>query len=217
MLRKRADLVFSVLVLVMVVWMVWDAQNWTLRARLFPWTIGIPAMGLALLQVGFAVKNALQPEPAAVEAPIRPTPGERPVPLAPEEQRDEDAAVMAAAVESAFGAGSAAAEEEEIPQAVVRRRTIEMVAWILGFGLAVTLFGFRLGAAIITLAFMRVGARESWKTVALITLATYLVFFLIFDWGLNTPLPPGMIADAFGVDAFDAPLTDGIKRLFSGS
>ena len=216
MLRKRADLVFSVLVLVMVVWMVWDAQNWSLRARLFPWTIGIPAVALALLQVGFAVKNMLQHEPAAAEAAVRPTPGERPVPLLPEEQRDEDAAVVAAAVESAFGAGSAAAEEEEIPPALARRRTVEMIAWILGFALGVTLLGFRLGAAVVTLAFMRWGAHERWKTTVIITLATYVVFFLIFDWGLNTPLPPGMIADAFGLDAFDAPLTDGIKRLFSG-
>jgi len=215
LLRKRADLVFSVIVLIIVVWMVWDAQSWSLRARLFPWTIGIPSVALALLQVGFAVKNLLQREPAA-EAAVHPSPAERPVPLPPEEQRDEGAAVMAAAVESAFGAGSAAAEEEEIPVAVVRRRTMEMVAWIIGFALAVTLFGFRLGAAIITLAFMRVGAHERWKTVAIITVATYLSFFLIFDWGLNTPLPPGLIADAFGIDAFDSPFTEGVKHLFSG-
>jgi hypothetical protein len=214
LLRKRVDLLVSVGILLLVVWMVWDAQAWTLRARLFPWTIGIPSIFLALMQVGFATKNLLRHEEAP--AATAPDPRERPPVLPPEERQDEDSAVMARAVESAFGAGSAAAEEEEIPSDVARRRTIEMVAWIIAFALGVTLFGFRLGAAIVTFGFLRFGARESWKTTGLITLGTYLFFFVVFDWGLNTPFPEGAIADALDTNAFDEPLTDGIKRLAAG-
>jgi hypothetical protein len=213
LLRKRADLVVSVGIFLLVVWMVWDAQAWSIRARLFPWTIGIPAVGLALLQVVFATRNMLAP--AAREAEHAPSPTERPPTLPAVEQKDEDAAVVAAAVESAFGAGSAAAEEEAIPPAVARRRTIEMSAWILAFGLGVVLFGFRLGAVMVTFGFLRWGAHESWKTTILIAIATYLMFFLIFDIGLNTPFPAGFIADALNVDAFDSVITDPIKRLIS--
>lgn len=214
MLRKRADLVVSIGILLLVAWMVFDAQQWSLRARLFPWTIGIPAVGLALLQVVFATRNILAAT-AAPEAEHAPSLVERPPPLPAVEQKDEDAAVVAAAVESAFGAGSAAAEEEAIPPAVARRRTVEMSLWILAFGLGVVLFGFRLGAVLVTFGFLRWGAHESWKATILISIATYLMFFLIFDVGLNTPFPPGIIADALNVDAFDSVITDPIKRLIT--
>jgi hypothetical protein len=212
LLRKRADLVVSIGLFLLIAWMVFDAQQWSIRARLFPWTIGIPAVGLALLQVVFATRNMLAP--AAPEAEQAPSPAELP-PLPAVEQKDEDAAVVAAAVESAFGAGSAAAEEEAIPTAVARRRTIQMSLWILAFGLGVVLFGFRLGAVLVTFAFLQWGAHEAWKTTILISVATYLMFFLIFDVGLNTPFPPGFIADALNVDAFDSVLTDPIKRLIT--
>ena len=213
MLRKRADLVVSIGILLLVAWMVWDAQQWSLRARLFPWTIGIPAVGLALLQVVFATRNMLTaPAPEAEQAP---SPAAPPPTLPAVEQKDEDAAVVAAAVESAFGAGSAAAEEEAIPTAVARRRTIEMSLWILAFAFSTVLLGFRLGAGLTTFGFLRWGAHESWKTTILIAVATYLSFWLIFDVGLNTPFPAGILADALNVDAFDSVLTDPIKRLIT--
>ena len=212
-MQKKADLVFSVIILLIVLWMFWEGRNWAFRARLFPWTIGIPAVGLAALQVFFATRNMLTA--AAPEAEHAPSPAAPPPTLPAVEQKDEDAAVVAAAVESAFGAGSAAAEEEAIPPAVARRRTIEMSLWIIGFGLGVVLFGFRLGAVLVTFGFLRWGAHESWKTTIPISIATYLMFFLIFDVGLNTPFPPGFIADALNVEAFDSVLTDPIKRLIT--
>ncbi|HZU04952.1 MAG TPA: tripartite tricarboxylate transporter TctB family protein [Chloroflexota bacterium] len=203
MLRRKADLLFSVLVLLLVVWMVWEARHWPLRARLFPWTIGLPTVAIALLQVGLAVRQLVQARRAA-GAPARPV----------EAPPGEDTAVIAAAVESVLGADAAA--EEAIPPAVVRRRTLAMVAWILGFTLGITLLGFRLGGGLGTLAFLKLGARESWKTTLLLTLATYLSFFLLFDVGLNTPLPAGLLADALGVQAFDTVITEPIKRWLTG-
>jgi hypothetical protein len=214
LLRKRADLVVSIGLLLLIAWMVWDAQQWSLRARLFPWTIGIPAVGLALLQVVFAARNMLTAT-AAPEAEHAPSPAAPPPTLPAVEQKDEDAAVVAAAVESAFGAGSAAAEEEAIPPAVSRRRTIQMSLWILAFAFSTVLLGFRLGAGLTTFAFLRWGAHESWKTTILIAVATYLSFWLIFDVGLNTPFPAGILADALNVDAFDSVITDPIKRLIT--
>jgi hypothetical protein len=52
--RKQADLIVSLAITAIIAWMVWDARGWDARARLFPVAIGIPALCVALLQVGLA-------------------------------------------------------------------------------------------------------------------------------------------------------------------
>ena len=78
MSRKQADLVFSLVLLVVVAWMVWEAGKWDLRARLFPVAVGLPAIGLALLQLGLLLKPSgsraavAAPESATLEDSIPP-------------------------------------------------------------------------------------------------------------------------------------------------
>ncbi|HYY89733.1 MAG TPA: hypothetical protein VFA49_13120, partial [Chloroflexota bacterium] len=83
MSRKQADLIFSVVLLAVVGWMVWEAGKWDLRARLFPLAVGVPALGLALLQLGFLLRPTRAQTPAArgvVEDPeiAGPKPGNLP-------------------------------------------------------------------------------------------------------------------------------------------
>ncbi len=217
MSRKKADLIFSILILAIAVWMVWEARDWGFRARLFPWAIGYPAIGLALLQLGFAIRHALAPAPqpetqrAAVARPGAPRPDELEA-----IQRGPDAAVVEAAVESAFGPGSEAAEEEEeLPPELVRRRVIQMTAWILAFAVGVVLLGFKVSSALTTFAFLRFGAHETWKTTFWLALGTYLFFFLVFDYSLSIPLPPGWVAESLGLQSFDSYLTDPVIRLIT--
>ena len=42
---------FSLLVLVFFVYLVWEAQEWRLQARLYPWAIGIPMIVLAVINI----------------------------------------------------------------------------------------------------------------------------------------------------------------------
>lgn len=42
-------MIFTVLVLVVVGAAVWDARQWEIKARLFPWSIGIPIVGLTAI------------------------------------------------------------------------------------------------------------------------------------------------------------------------
>lgn len=42
---------FSLLVLVFFGYLVWEAREWRLQARLYPWSIGIPMIVLALFQL----------------------------------------------------------------------------------------------------------------------------------------------------------------------
>jgi hypothetical protein len=70
--NPRGDFLFGLVVLGMLGWMVWEARAWPLTPQLFPLTIGIPAVALALLQVGFATRRlfgwsrqrAAEPRPA---------------------------------------------------------------------------------------------------------------------------------------------------------
>jgi hypothetical protein len=176
--------------------MIWEAQQWDARARLFPVAIGIPAAVIALVQVVFALRSLRAPLAAAADT-------------APQDVSGSDV-VIAEAVEHAFGQGSTMAQEENLAPAIVRRRTLEMVGWILGITASIVLLGFELGAGLMSLVFLRMRGHESWRVALCIALATYLFFYVIFDRALNIPLPNGAIADALGLNALDHYVMDPI-------
>jgi hypothetical protein len=200
-LRKKVDFLFSIIVLLILVWMVYEARGWAMKARLFPWTIGISGIVLALLQLSFATRNLLRPTPAPAHADVAEQARAEygPAATAAAEQHDAAAAgevsVVSAAVESAFGEGSAAAEDEEIPPEVVRRRSFEMVGWILGFAVGILLLGFTMAAGLLSLLFFKTASRERWSTALWISISTYLFFYIVFERALNIPFPAGLIAD----------------------
>jgi hypothetical protein len=194
--RKRVDILFSLVLLAIIVWMIWEAQQWDARARLFPVAIGIPAAVIALVQVVFALRSLRAPLAAAADT-------------APQDVSGSDV-VIAEAVEHAFGQGSTMAQEENLAPAIVRRRTLEMVGWILGITASIVLLGFELGAGLMSLVFLRMRGHESWRVALCIALATYLFFYVIFDRALNIPLPNGAIADALGLNALDHYVMDPI-------
>jgi hypothetical protein len=151
--RKQADLIFSIAITAIIAWMVWDARAWDARARLFPVAIGIPALCVALLQLGLATRAL------------------RRVDLA-------KASVSGAALE---------------PEPQLSQRTGQMIAWILAMAAGIVLLGFEIGSAVLTFAFLRFAARERvWLSLTLAGL-TVLFFYVVFDRGLNIPLPPGLL------------------------
>jgi hypothetical protein len=218
--RKKADFIFSALLLLLAVWMVWAARDWAFRARLFPWTIGIPAIALALLQIVIAVRNVFRSSgevaAASDSGPVAPSASSEQAAGQVDGAPEPDRAVVASAVEGAFGAGSEATEGDELPPEMVWRRTFGMSAWIMAFALTVVLLGFKVSAGLATLAFLRCAAHEKWKITLLISLGTYLFFYLAFDFALNIPFPPGWIAETLGLQSFDSYLMDPIIRLVAG-
>jgi hypothetical protein len=142
----------------LLVWLVWEARDWPFRTRLFPWAIGIPALGLALVQFGLALWNAFRQR------------------VAPEVDGDGE---------------------------LLRRRTLSISAWTLAFAAGFWLFGFKVGGLVLSPAFLRLQARESWKMSALYGLAVYLFFLVGFEMALGFPLPAGVIAPSLGLQSFD--------------
>jgi len=187
--RKQADLIFSLVLLAVVSWMVWEAGKWDLRARLFPVAVGVPAIALALLQLGFFVKPALSR--ARAPAPER---------SAPEAAQGTTGVVIAEAIDRAFGAGSASEAEAAVDPGLARTRTLQMVGWVLGITIGIVVLGFELGAAVLTFLFLRFASHERLRTSLLIALATYLSFYVLFDRALFIPFPPGALADALGLE-----------------
>jgi hypothetical protein len=67
--KFRVEAKFSFLVLVFFAFFVWEARNWPLKARLFPWAIGWPMLGLSLYRLVLDVRTSRRTgKPSATNA-----------------------------------------------------------------------------------------------------------------------------------------------------
>ena len=190
MRRAWLDLLLSALLVLLMVWVVWEARDWPFRARLFPWMLGLPVLALALLQLGVAVRNVASPHP---------------------EEPAADEFLLVAAPRPATDAMTAAAPIATVEPRVARARAMALVAWMVAFFVAIWLLGFRLGAPLSSFAFLRFYARESWSASLGLSLGMYL-FFVVLEAGLSVPLPAGVIPQALGFAAWDVGLVSALRR-----
>lgn len=56
-MKRKPQIVFDFLVLLFFAFLVWEAKEWDLQARLYPWVIGFPMLGLAVLQLGKDIRG----------------------------------------------------------------------------------------------------------------------------------------------------------------
>jgi hypothetical protein len=59
--------IFTLVITVLVAAGLYTSREWSLQARLFPWTIGIPALGLCLIQLFMDLWKAVKPGSEAVD------------------------------------------------------------------------------------------------------------------------------------------------------
>jgi hypothetical protein len=59
--KSKGPIVFSVLVLVFFMVFVWEAREWRLQARLYPWAIGIPMIVLCVIHIFHGLKGEKKP------------------------------------------------------------------------------------------------------------------------------------------------------------
>jgi hypothetical protein len=170
--RTRNDVLISAFLVLLLVWVVWEARNWPFRTRLFPWSIGMPVLGLALIQFGVASWKAFRRQDLEVDE----------VPSEPDKNADSEAT---------------------LDPKLASRRTFSIATWIIVFALGFWLFGFKVGGLMLSLAFLRFQAHESWKTSILYGFGVYLFFLAGFEMALGFPLPPGIIAATLGLQSFD--------------
>jgi hypothetical protein len=169
--RMRNDVLISAFLVLLLVWVVWEARDWPFRTRLFPWSIGFPIVGLALVQFGIASWKAFR-------------------------HLDSE-------VDEVKGAGDNAESAATLDAKLLTQRTLAIAAWTIVFALGFWLFGFKVGGLLLSPAFLRFQARETWKMSILYGLGVYLFFLGGFEMALGFPLPPGIIAASLGLQSFD--------------
>ncbi|MBI2359548.1 MAG: tripartite tricarboxylate transporter TctB family protein [Deltaproteobacteria bacterium] len=173
MSRARNDILISAFLVLLLLWIVWEARSWPFRTRLFPWAIGFPVLGLALVQCGLACWHAICQRSSAKVEGSHGEPGEK-----------ADAGVV-------------------LDPKLARQRTMSISAWTVVFALGFWLCGFKVGSLLLSPAFLRFQARESWKMSVLYGLGIYLFFRVAFEMALGVPLAPGVIATSLGLQSFD--------------
>ncbi|MBI3064009.1 MAG: tripartite tricarboxylate transporter TctB family protein, partial [Deltaproteobacteria bacterium] len=84
-------------------------------------------------------------------------------------------------------------QQPEIDPILARQRALSICGWIVGFFLAIWLLGFTAASAVATFLYLKFSARERWPVAVGLTLAAWLFFYGLFDYGLNMPFPTGAI------------------------
>jgi len=52
--KLKPQILFDLVILLFFVYLVWEANEWKLQARLYPWVIGIPMVVLAVIHLAMA-------------------------------------------------------------------------------------------------------------------------------------------------------------------
>jgi putative tricarboxylic transport membrane protein len=77
--------------------------------------------------------------------------------------------------------------------AVVRRRALSIVAWTLGFFLAIWLLGFVIAVPVASLLYFRFAGGEKWSLSIPLSVAAGTIFYGLFDYFLHLPFPEGTL------------------------
>ncbi|HEX3244325.1 MAG TPA: hypothetical protein VHX16_02870 [Chloroflexota bacterium] len=202
MSQRKFEVAFSVVILLMATYWVWEARNLPPRVQLVPWTIGVPVLALAVLQLVASIR-ALRAPTRSEEAQAAGLPAVGGLDLS-----SADAVAATATAELAEA-------EPEVEPELARRRGIQMFLWILGFFASIMLLGFRVGAPLATFLFLHFASHERLRVSLAFTIVTYL-FLLAADVSHSVTLSTGMIPQELGLESFDAYLVNPILRLVRG-
>ena len=89
--------------------------------------------------------------------------------------------------------------EYDLPPPVVRRRTLSIVAWILGFVATIWLLGFPFAVPLLAFAYLRWGAGEGWRLSVGLAVVTGLLFYFAFVRLLSLFFERGVLLRALGL------------------
>jgi hypothetical protein len=171
-MRRGGEVAFTLLIVVVAGWVVWQSAGWALRAiglpiapvfptgwgprsGLFPLVVGLPTFILALVQLAIDVRGSPRT--------------------------------------SADGMGGEGALD--LPAAVIRQRAMMTLGTIIGFAVAIWLLGFIVAIPLMMFLYMKLASRESWVLSVGLSVVTGAIFYYMFVWWLNVPIPPGLLLE----------------------
>ena len=88
-------------------------------------------------------------------------------------------------------------EEAGIDEATFRKRTREILGWVVVFFLALWLFGFQVGIPLATFVYLKLAARESWTTSILVTFGSWAFLVGVFGYVLDFLFPEAALYQLF--------------------
>jgi hypothetical protein len=92
-----------------------------------------------------------------------------------------------------------ATADYDLPPEVVRRRTAWTMLWIVGFVVTIWLLGFPIAVPLLTLAYLRFGAREGWPLSVGLAAATGVLFYFVFVRTLSIFFERGVLLRLLGL------------------
>jgi hypothetical protein len=181
--RKKAELLLSALFVLFLIWTLWEARNWPAPSKLFPWSLGLSVLLLAMVQLAVAWRAAFRVSPAVS---VRMKKARRDDELTREHER---------------GGEHASAESSPVRSLdTARWRILAICGWIVAFFLGIWLVGFKLGSLLLTFAFLKFTANERTLISAALAAGTSLFFWLVFDIALKIPLDNGILGHYFSLN-----------------
>jgi TctA family transporter len=78
-----------------------------------------------------------------------------------------------------------------LESSVIRNRAVSIVAWTLGFFLAIWLLGFVIAVPVASFLYFRFAGREKWWISLPLSLVAGAIFYGLFDYILHLPFPEG--------------------------
>jgi hypothetical protein len=175
----------TLLMLVLFVTLVWIASGYPPNARFMPFVVGIPAIGLCLLQL---VLDAYERRRVVAAAPER---------SAFEEAEANVSRMAGRKVE--FEVAHAPLPTVEIERQLSDRETVgrelRLWAWFIGFIASILLFGFWVSIPIFLITFLRFQAQASWRLTLLLGIGATILLFVAFETVFRIEVHPGFITD----------------------
>jgi hypothetical protein len=89
-----------------------------------------------------------------------------------------------------FGHRVVKARDQEAAR--LRRETVKISAWILGYFVAIWLLGFSVAIVMTTLLYLKL-ASERWPITLVLTFSAWLSFYGLFVYLLHVPFPEGLL------------------------
>ena len=83
--------------------------------------------------------------------------------------------------------------ETEVAPEDVKKRTISIILWTIGFFLVIWFLGFTYAVPLTMLLYLKFAADESWLMTGLVTFFSWLFYWSLFEKLLNVPFPEGLL------------------------
>jgi hypothetical protein len=180
----------TIVMLAIFATMVGIASTYPPGARFMTFVVGIPAIGLCLLQLALDVFRLRGPEAADGRSEL-------------ERAQAEASRAAGRTIQFEMPSENAMFADDDLdPKERIRR---ELIAWgyFLALIASVLLFGFRISVPVFLIAFLRFQAGTSWRSALIYGGGGALLMHVLFERVLRVTLHSGFVTD-FILDRFGA-------------